>query len=526
MGRRPRFWFDEEEADRNVRFFEEVLRHTEGRWAGAPFILDDWQRDEIIRPLFGWMRFDEQTGLWVRRYSRAWVEIPRGNGKTEIAAGVVLQGLAADGEYGAEVYSGAEDRDQAEIVYRPAAEMVRMSPTLRKRLKIVDSRKRILDPRTNSFFQVLPRDQMGTGAQGFKVHRGVIDEVHVQKTKHFMNAMKKGLGKRRQAMLFMITTAGDDPKGPAGEEHEYALKVLEDPDLDPTYFVYVKAAPPEAEADPFNEKYWRIANPALGDKKKQGFLSIQTLREEATEARVKPSELNDFLRFRLNLWVRRSETWIPLDRYRASAGLVAPEKLKGKTAYGGLHLAASTDLVAWVLDFPTESGHQGIFKFWAPKDREADLSRRTMGQSDAWIREGFLDLTPGDVIDYSAVKQQLVRDAKKFDIEEIGYHRWGMTQLSNELQDEGLDIVPVSTAITSISPATKELERLVYQKRYLHGGNPVMEWMIMNAVTKTDSDKNIKIDAEKSKESVVGPIAAVMALDRAIRQEQVRVAIY
>lgn len=435
---------------------------------------------------------------------------------SELAAGFELQGLCADGEYGAECYGGAEDRDQASIVYRVVAAMVDMSPTLKKRLKVVESKKRIIDPKTNSFYQVLPRDEMGTGAQGFKVHRAVIDEVHVQRTKAFMSAMKKGLGKRTQPMLVMITTAGDDPSSPAGEEHEYALKLLEDPELNPSYFVYMKTPPKEVEADPFNEKYWFDMNPALGD-----FLSIQTLRDEAKEATEKPSELNDFLRFRLNLWVKQNVRWLPMDKWDATAGMVVEDKLQGKECFAGLHLTASTDIASWILDLPDgKGGHDILCRFWAPEARLEDLRRRTHNQVDVWVDEGFLELTSGDVIDYQAIRSTIDKDARDFDIQEVGYHRWGVTQLATELDDAGLTVVPVTTGIASSGPPTKELERLVYEKKYRHGGNPVMWWMVNNIGIKKDSEGNIKIDPQKSADTVTGPIAAVMALDRALRTDQ------
>jgi phage terminase large subunit-like protein len=360
--RRP--WFDNEEADRVCLVFEKVLKHTEGKWAGTPFVLTGWQADDIIRPLFGWKRWDPQWEMWVRQYSNGVILLPRGNGKTELAGGVVVVLLCADGEYGAEVYSGADDKDQAKIVYRPVAEMVNLSRRLSGRLQVVESKNRIIDRRTNSFYQVLPRDRLGSGSQGFKVHGFVMDEYHTQKNKAFLNAMRKGMGKRIQPLGVVISTETDDPTGAAAEEFDYALKVHAGEIEDPSYFTYIRRAPVEAINDPFNEKHWYEANPALND-----YLSIHTLRTEARQAQHKPSEVYDFLRFRLNIRTTQSVRWMPLDRWDDTAGiskekpLEGNEELVGRTCYAGLHLGAVTDVVALILDFPDdEGGHDVLYR--------------------------------------------------------------------------------------------------------------------------------------------------------------------
>lgn len=506
--------FNNEEADRVVAFFERLLRHTKGIYAGSPFILTPWQKKDIIQPLFGSQRFDDQWGLWVRRYSIAWIELARGNGKSELGAGIALLGLCADGEEGAEIYGAAEDRDQAAIVYRVAKRMVELSPTLRKRLRIIDSQKRIVHEPSGSFYQVLPRDEMGEGSQGFNPHVVVFDEYHVQRTAALKDALRRGMGKgRAQPLLVMITTAGNDPTSPAWQEHDYSAKVLEGKTDDPSRFVYILNTLPDV--DPWKEKNWRYANPALGD-----FLSVETLRQEAREARAKPSEENSFRQFRLNQWVKQHFRWMPLERWDTSASMVAEDKLAGRSCYAGLRLASTTDIVGLALDFPGDDGfHDAIYRFFIPEARMRDLETRTGGQATVWAREGFLTVTDGDVTDYVKILDQIDNDAQRFDIQEIAYDRWGATQLSQMLQDAGLTVVQFGQGITAHSAPTKEWERLIYIKKYRHGGNPVMRWMMDNVVVKTDSSSNIRIDLQRSKDTVVGPVAAVMALDRAVRNQ-------
>jgi len=504
---KPKYRFDEEEANRAVSFFEKVLKHTEGRWAGTPFILTPWQRDDIIRPLFGWQRYDTQYKQWVRKYSKAYLELGRGNGKSELAAGLVLQGLVADGEYGAEVYGGAEDRDQAKIVGRVVMEMVNFSPLLKARLKVIESRNRIVDPKTNSFYQVLPRDRLGTGSQGFKLHRGVVDEYHVLTSNAFVDTIKRGMGKRVQPMIVLVTTAGNDINSPCAIEHEYADKILRGVVDDPSYFAYIRNTP--KDADPWDEANWYDANPALGD-----FLSLETLRQEALEARSKPSEENSFRQYRLNQWVQQHTRWLSSEAWDASAGMVVEDKLQGP-CFGGLDASHSTGIASLCWDF----GRERLWRFFLPEDRLPEADEATGAQAGVWAREGHLKLTPGNVTDYAAIKSQIEADSKTFDVKEIGYNSHAILPLINELTDAGFQMVPISQGITTLSGGTKELERQVLNKEYVHGGNPVTRWMVDGLVVRTNSDGNIKPDKEKSKVNISGVTAAVMALDRRLRVE-------
>ena len=207
--------FDEAKADRAQNFFERVLVHTDGRWAGEPFILADWQRDEIIRPLFGTVNEDG-----TRQYRTAYLEVGRKNGKSELAAGIVLYLLCADGEMGAQVYGAAVDREQATLVYRVAARMARHSPELRKICKIIDSRKTITVDSTDSFYRAIPGDS--AGAHGFNSHGIVGDEIHAWANRELWDVLTTSTGAREQPLVFAITTAGFDRNSICWEQHEYA----------------------------------------------------------------------------------------------------------------------------------------------------------------------------------------------------------------------------------------------------------------------------------------------------------------
>lgn len=506
--------FAPERADRAQRFFEGILKHTKGRFSRTPFTLTDWQRDDIVRPLFGTVRYDEQLDEWVRAYRLAWIEVARKNGKSELLAGVGLLLLCADDEEGAEVYSAARDRDQARKVFDVAERMVELSPILSNRLHINRSSKRISDPKTGSYYEVIAADAAGN--LGHNPHGIIFDEVLTQPSRELWDALKTGMGARAQPLMIAATTAGNNMNSLAGEEHAFSRQVSEDPSLDPSRFVYIRQTP--RDMDWRDEAGWHQANPALGD-----FLTVATLRDEAREAASSPAKENAFRQFRLNQWVSQTTRWLPLHHWDNASGNVSEDKLRARQCFGGLDLASSTDVAALCWTFPTRDGsetsYDAIWRFWVPEDRLEDLDRRTGGNASRWERDGWLRVTEGNVIDYRAILDCIDADARTFDVQELAYDRWGMTQLSQDLLDAGMTMVPFGQGFASMSPPTKEWERLVLDRKYRHGGNPVMRWMVDNIAIRTDPAGNIKIDKAKATEKVDGCVAAVMALDRASRYE-------
>lgn len=514
--------FDVDEADRVQAIFERIFCHTKGIYAGKPFTLTDWQRDEIIRPLYGEQRWDEQHGLWVRKHSTSWVEIGRGNGKSEIAAGVALEGLIFDGEEGAEVYGAAEDRDQAAIVFRVAKRMIELSPTLsrmvdRKQLRVVDSRKRIIYVPTDSFYQVLPRDEMGEGSQGFAPHVVVFDEVHVQKGRELIDALRRGMGKRVQSLFFMITTAGNNLNGPAKEEHDFAEAVIEKRVDAPHYHVFMRNTP--MDADPFDEANWHFANPGLGD-----FLSIETLRQEAKEAKAKPSEENAFRQYRLNQWVANVSRWISSATYDRGAGMTPDESsLAGCEAYAGLDLAAVSDFCALVWTFPTDDGRMiWLPRFWLPEAALEDRRARMRESIRLWARQGFVTITDGEVVDDDAVLATLMDDAKRFDARAIAYDPWEARSLARKALDANLPMIEHPQTIARMNEPTKATESLLVEEKIIHGGNPVLRWMFANVVLKYDNENRTKPDRKKSTEKIDGAVAAIMSTGFAVNPPETK----
>jgi phage terminase large subunit-like protein len=496
-------------AARVVRVFHEVLVHTKGVWSGKPFRLQPWQRHQIIEPLFGEVEYSEEFGLWVRRYRLSWIELPRKNGKSELLAGLALVLLVADDEPGAEIYSCAGDRAQARKVYDVAERMVRLSPLLSDRLRIYKQTTRIVDERLGSFYEAIASDAAGN--LGHNVHGVLFDEVLTQPDAGLWNAMRTAMGSRAQPLMVAATTAGNDPHAFVATEHAYSERVAEDPALDRRRLVLIRTAP--TDRDWRDEATWRLANPALGE-----FLSVEALRDEAREAELSPVKLSVFRQFRLNQWVHNISRWLRLDRWDLSAGVVDELSLRGRAVYGGLDLANTQDLAAlcWVFG-PEEEGDsfRAIWRFWAPSERLPDLDSRTADQASVWVDRGWLTLTPGEIIDHRSILRQIDEDARTFDVRELAFDRWGMTQMMTDLGDAGLTVFPFGQGYVSMSGPSKELERLILSRQFWHGGNPVARWCASNVVVRADPAGNIKPDRERSTDKIDGIVAAVMALARA-----------
>jgi phage terminase large subunit-like protein len=492
-------------GERAVRFVSN-LQFVEGEWAGRPFRLESWQSDDIVRPLFGTINPDTN----MRRYRTAFVAIPRKNSKTTIAAALALYLLVMDGEPGAQVYSAAADRDQASITFRIAAEMVKRNKFLRDRIQIVESRKRMIYHANASYYEALSSDV--DTSHGLNAHAVVFDELHTQPNRDLYDVLKTSMGTRRQPLMLEITTAGYDYDSLCREHWEYAEKILDGTITDPSFFARIWAA--GANDDWKDPEVWRKANPNLGVSIKEEFL-----RDECARAINSPSYQNTFRRLFLNQWTQQNEVWIDMDVWhRSGAGFKFDDAaLAGRDCYGGLDLASTTDLAAFVLAFPSENGFILRPRFYLPSVGLRERIDRDRVPYDAWARDGLLTLTPSAVIDYNYIRADVKAAAQKFNLVEIAYDRWNATQIVTDLTDDGHTMIQFGQGFASMSPAAKEFYRILLEGRVLHGENPILNWMAGNVQVKSDASGNIKPDKSNSTSRIDGIVAAIMALDRAMR---------
>lgn len=499
-------WFDDAAADRVVEFFERYLRHIKGEWAGQPFVLLPWQRDEIVRPLFGWKRADG-----TRKYRTAYIEIPRKNGKSTLAAGIALYLLFADGEAGAEVYSVAADRDQAAIVFDGAKQMVEASRPLGRRSEVY--RRSIVYPKLHSSYKVLSADVRTK--HGKNAHAVIFDELHAQPNRNLFDVMTTSTGARRQPLLVATTTAGYDRESICWEQHEYADKLLRGVIEDPSYFAYIAGAD---QAENWQDREtWRRANPSFGVTVKEDYLA-----QEARRAAEMPAYQNTFRRLHLDQWTQQATRWVDIELWNKNAGPKINEKaLVGRTCYGGLDLAAVSDIVAWVMVFPTEGDPDELTvlpRFWAPEARLTDTRNRYRDQYQVWARDGWLKTTPGDAIDYAFVKQQILEDARTFRLVDLNIDRlFQAHQLAMELQGEGLQVVGMGMGFLSMAAPMVEFQRLLLMGKVHHGGNPLLRWMADNLAVKQDPAGNMKPDKAQSQGKIDGIVGFLQAEERWMR---------
>ena len=497
--------YDKSDADYAVMFIENLC-HTKGTWAGKPFELIDWQ-EQIIRDLFGTLK---PNGY--RQFNTAYIEIPKKQGKSELAAAVALLLTCGDGEERAEVYGCAADRQQAAIVFDVAADMVRMCPALSKRVKILASQKRLIYTPTNSFYQVLSAEAYSK--HGFNIHGVVFDELHTQPNRKLFDVMTKGSGDARmQPLYFLITTAGTDTHSICYETHQKAKDIIEGRKIDPTFYPVIYGAD---ESDDWTDpKVWKKANPSLDIT-----VGIDKVKAACESAKQNPGEENAFRQLRLNQWVKQAVRWMPMEKWDKCAFAVVEDELEGRVCYGGLDLSSTTDITAFVLVFPpldNEDKYIILPYFWIPEDNLTLRVNRDHVPYDVWERQGFLQTTEGNVVHYGFIEQFIERLGERFNIREIAFDRWGAVQMVQNLEGMGFTVVPFGQGFKDMSPPTKELMKLVLEQKIAHGGHPVLRWNMDNIYIRTDPAGNIKADKEKSTEKIDGAVATIMALDRAIR---------
>lgn len=489
------FYFDQAEADRVVEFAEKFLTHQKGELSGKPFIPDQWQIADILAPLFGNKRVADGT----RQYRQAICFLPRKQGKSHIAVLIALYCLFCDKEAGAEVYCCASDTSQAEIVFTIARDMVLASPALRKRCKVY--RRSIVVPATRSVFRVLSSD--AASKHGANASCIVYDEVHAWKSRELYDVLHTSTGARRQPLELVISTAGIyDPHSLAWSLYSYA-KGCRDGSIDDPYTLPViyEAAP---DAHFLDRDAWRQANPGLGSSIKEEYIE-----REAKRAAIEPSYENRFRQLHLGQWPQQVTRWLPIDAWNQCRKDL-PD-LTGIPCFGGLDLSSTLDISAFVLCFDTSDGPFLLPRFWIP---EAKLKNtRDKAPYRQWHRDGHLIATPGDVIDYDFIRQEILALAEQYDIQSIRYDPYNATQLCTQLaEQDGLYMLQHRQGYVSMNAPCKELERRIVSRSIAHPGNPVLDWMVGNVSIRTDPAGNIKPDKSKSTERIDGVVASVMAL--------------
>ncbi len=492
--------FDEVSAAKAVRFIR-LLSHSKGEWAGRPFEPSPWQRF-IIESLFGWKRDD---GL--RRFRTAYIEIPRKNGKSTLAAALGLYLAFGDGEPGAEVYSAATTQKQAKIVFEEARRMAQKNKSLKKALNIfVHSLSR--ESTAQKFEPV--SSEAGT-LDGLNPHGVIIDELHAHKSRDVYDVLETALGARRNPLLISITTAGNNQQSICWEIHQHSEKVLSKLITDDSFFGFIASID---EGDNWqDETVWPKAIPNL-----KVSVKVEYLRDQLTKAIHTPAAQNNFLRKYLDVWTSRESDWLNMEDWNKCSSPVNPEDLKGKKCYVGLDLASTKDLAALVCYFPDDCSVLPFF--FTPKE---SMQKREMSDNVpyvSWARDGYLIGTEGNVIDYAVIRAKVNELAEQYEIIEVGYDPYLSNSIVTDLMQDGFTLVPVRQGMLTLSGPTKELERLVLKGDLKHGAHPILSWCASNVIVESDAADNIKPNRRRSKEKIDGIIALIIALSRAILQRE------
>ncbi len=502
--RRPEYvagyTFEQERADRVVKFVQQFVTMTSGRkFAGKPMQLMPWQIHDIIEPIYGWV--DDQ-GL--RRYRRAAIFVSKKNGKSSLMAALVLYHLLADGEPGAAVFGAAVDRIQAGVIYRSVAASVRANPELARALEVIDSRSTIVHKPTASRYTCLAADSWR--AEGIDASAVVIDELHAHRKPDLVQALTYAGAARAQPLVVAISTAGESRNGIGYQWYQDARLVEASPDANPTFFGKIYEAKEDDARGLDSPDVWRDANPSLGVT-----ISEKDFANDYADSLTSGTKRTSFLRYRLGIWAQADARWFHGDDW-AKCGREPREPLAGRPCWVGVDLASNLDMTSAAFVFREQDGSYSVeWKYWVPSETVGDRVREGIPY-DTWIREGWVTVTDGHRLDHEAVARDIIAYGESHEIRGVGVDPWQAGALETLLQREGLEVKSVAQRTAYLNAPCKLLEALVVEGRLRHGANPVAAWNANNVCVYTDPTGMIKPDKAKSSEKIDGIAALVNAL--------------
>lgn len=513
VGHKRGLIFSPDHAWHVIRYIERWFLHIKGPLAGTPIILDPWQKFWTA-VLYGWRK---ANGL--RRFTRAYEEVARKNGKSTWKAPQGAYLFMMDGEQGAEVYAVASTREQAMTVFKPAFEnfkrWTKRSMGMARSFRIFEGMNQERIESGASVFK--PIASNADAQDGFNPSAIMFDELHAQKSSEQWDVLESGFGSRLQPMLSAITTAGYIQDGICTQIRGYLISVLDGRRDDDDFFGYIYTV--DEGDDIFDEKNWIKANPSLGSAK-----TLDYMRGQARKAKALPSALTNFKTKDLNVWCNDSEGWIDLDVWDRNGKKFCRELLVGRECYGGLDLASTRDLTAYALVFPpTEQGGDWYALVWVwCNESKIEDQADDAAPYRRWKDQGWITATPGNVTDYGPVREVVIQSCSDYDVREIGFDKWNAQETVNELIDQGCPLVEVPQNTGGMYPGSRKLEELIYSNRFRHGGNPVLRWSAGNVALLYDSNGNFRPDKKRSKPNGrIDPIVAtVMALGRAMSNRE------
>ena len=526
--------WDTAAVERVLGFFRDVLRvdktaadAAHGDDGTKPFDPLPWQAF-VLGSLFGWKGPDGY-----RRFRVAFVESPKGCGKSPLAAGIGLYMLAADGEPRAEVYAAAVKKDQARVLFRDAVAMVEQSPDLDERLMMSGGAEKhnIAYIAQGSFFRPISSEERGRGQSGPRPHCALLDEVHEHPTNAMVEFMRAGTKGRRQALVVMITNSGSDRESVCFAQHSYGANIAAGLVDDDSYFAYICGI--DDGDDPLHDPVcWAKANPSLGKVVTEKYLA-----EQVREAIGMPSKQNLVLRLNFCIWTDAEKAWIGKDAWMKCETAIELDEFAGRKCFGALDLSKKRDLTALALVFPNDDGtFDALVEFWSPGDTLAAREVVDHASYLQWRDEGHLLAPPGKTIDYAYVAQRIAELTGQYDIAALAYDRWRIDDLVRELDEaglgcwkaeketdsgDGLKLVMFGQGFKDMAPAIEDIERAILDGKLRVRANPVLRWNVASVVTEEDPAGNRKFTKRKATGRIDGIVALCMAVRTAIMNTDV-----
>jgi len=500
-------YFFEPERVNSICSFIEKLPHIKGEWAknNGSLVLQPWQTF-ILATVFGWVRSDGR-----RRFKTAYIEIPRKNGKSTLSAAVGLYMLSKDGEPGAQVYSAAVTRDQAKIVFEDAQAMAKREEGFRKRYGIQVNAHNINILEKASKFEALSAE--ANSLDGLNIHCAIEDELHAHKTRAVFDVLETSMGSRTQPLHWLITTAGSNRSGICYEQHSYLKKILEKVAEDESYFGIIYGLD---DGDDWRlESNWRKANPNYE-------ISIypEDFKRLAGKAQEMASAQNAFLTKRLNVWVNADTSWMDMlkwDKCRDERLKLAD--FETENCWIGIDLASKLDIASVCILFKHGADYYAFLRHYLPEDNVKSEAHAKSAHCQGWAIQGWLTLTPGNMIDLDFIEEDLRGLLGRFDVNVLAFDPWQAAQMQARLLADNAPVATVSPNVQNFSDPMKTLEGLVLAAKFHTNDDPIITWMISNVVCHRDAKDNIYPRKETPENKIDGVVALLTALNRALADD-------
>lgn len=512
LKKRPGIYYDAYAAEKPIRFAKRFLKHIKGEWGGTAVILDPWECD-ILRTIFGF--FNEDGTRLIRTL---YLEIPRKNGKSLLGTVIALYMLFCDKEPGAEVYSAANDKKQAAIIFNQAKAMIAKSPALKKRSRTY--KESIV--KGDSSYQVLSADAFTK--DGLSCSCLIYDELHGAKTPELYDVLRTSMGARRQPLEVYLTTAGTSLETICGDVHDYAIQVKKGIIDDPTFLGVIYAAEPDD--DPADPRVWARCNPGFGVTVKIDYLEKMYRNYLAT------NRLAVFKRYHLNVWTNTKNSWLKHEHWRRVARRYKLDKFKGQICYAAVDLSKVDDLTAVSLAFPNED-YSEIYTWtqvFCPRETAEYKEKEDRVPYLSWAKKGWITLTDGEIIDYEAVADWIQWAMDEFDLREVAFDEWGSTQMQTQLTKIGAPTISIRQSYKAMSPAMLDTSAYVIGQKLFHPNSPVVNWCVDNVIAKENAGGQIMPDkgyaSRKRNSRIDAAVALIMSVARALHYHEEESSIY